>query len=53
MIGNLDPDEKEEEGDPKETSVVDRRSFVRFFFPFSLNLEVQVGMRVLVCVLYK
>lgn len=34
VIGNLDPDEKEEEGDPKETNVVERRSFVKFFPPF-------------------
>lgn len=41
MSNNLDPDEKEQEGVCRETSVVDCRTFEGFFFPFlSLGLCV-------------
>lgn len=45
MSNNLDPDEKEQEGVCRETSVVDCRTFEGFFFSFS-----QFGF---VCVFYK
>lgn len=46
MSNNLDPDEKEQEGVCRETSVVDCRTFEGFFFLFSV-------WELFVCVFYK